>query len=148
MSDPSASIPWPHDTVRSDLEDAGNASTQAPFFWPTPPYAAYPQPTAQQAPEPCEILGLNNSRSSGHLIRFKQTERLVQIKVPPARAAMPSLKACGKRSSRACGTPRACRPASVRASCVHTPCSAPVPVGAWPSAVTGAVDNHASAWVG
>lgn len=89
MSDPSASIPWPHDTVRSDLEDAGSASTQAPFFWPTPPYAAYPQPMAQQVPEPCEIQGLNNSRSSGHLIRFKPTERLVQIKVPPARAAMP-----------------------------------------------------------
>ncbi|WP_395386165.1 GspE/PulE family protein [Paucibacter sp. JuS9] len=89
MSDPSASIPWPHDTVRSDLEEMASASAQPPFIWPTPPYAAYPQPVPQKVPEACEIQGLNNSRSNGHLIRFSGADRLLQIKVPPARAAMP-----------------------------------------------------------
>ena len=59
------------------------------FKWPTPPYAAYPQAVAQTAPEPCEILGLNNSRSPGHIILMAPHERLAQINVPPARNAMP-----------------------------------------------------------
>mmetsp|Transcript_68813 Transcript_68813/g.161920 ORF Transcript_68813/g.161920 Transcript_68813/m.161920 type:complete len:208 (+) Transcript_68813:162-785(+) len=66
----------------------------------------------------------------------------------PARAAMPSLKACGKRSSRPCGTPRAVRPASVSATWVQTPCSGPAAGGCWPWAVTGAVDSQARAWLG
>ena len=59
------------------------------FKWPTPPYAAYPQAVVQTAPEPCEILGLNNSRSPGHVILMAPHERLAQINVPPARNAMP-----------------------------------------------------------
>jgi type II secretory ATPase GspE/PulE/Tfp pilus assembly ATPase PilB-like protein len=61
----------------------------ADFRWPTPPYAAYPQPVSQLAPEPCEILGLNNSRSGGHIILLAPHERLAHINVPPARSAMP-----------------------------------------------------------
>ena len=59
------------------------------FQWPTPPYPAYPQPQPQAAPEPCEILGLNNSRSTGHVILMAAAERVAQVNVPPARSAMP-----------------------------------------------------------
>ncbi len=59
------------------------------FKWPMPPYAAYPAATAQTAPEPCEILGLNNSRSTGRVILMATHERLAQINIPPARGAMP-----------------------------------------------------------
>ncbi len=61
----------------------------ADFKWPTPPYAAYPTASAQSAPEPCEILGLNNSRSTGRVILMATHERLAQINIPPARGAMP-----------------------------------------------------------
>jgi len=61
----------------------------ADFKWPTPPYAAYPTAAAQSAPEPCEILGLNNSRSTGRVILVAAHERLAQINIPPARGAMP-----------------------------------------------------------
>jgi type II secretory ATPase GspE/PulE/Tfp pilus assembly ATPase PilB-like protein len=66
--------------------------TQEPaldFRWPTPPFAAYPQPTEQLAPEPVEILGLNNSRSAGHMILMAPHERLAHINVPPARSSVP-----------------------------------------------------------
>ncbi len=79
-----------------DDKPAGKAKTatvtQEPvvdFRWPTPPYAAYPQPAQQLAPEPCEILGLNNSRSGGHIILMAPHERLAHINVPPARSAVP-----------------------------------------------------------
>ncbi|MBV8502848.1 MAG: Flp pilus assembly complex ATPase component TadA [Paucibacter sp.] len=41
------------------------------------------------APEPCEILGLNNSRSGGHVILIAPNERLAHVNVPPARSAVP-----------------------------------------------------------
>ncbi len=67
-----------------------SADAQAPgFLWPCPPYAAYPQPQGQQGAEPCEILGLNNSRSSGQMLSLDAAERFVQINVPPARNGMP-----------------------------------------------------------
>ncbi|MBL8277907.1 MAG: Flp pilus assembly complex ATPase component TadA [Pelomonas sp.] len=59
------------------------------FLWPCPPYVAYPQPEVQRGPEACEILGLNNSRSPGQLLRVDAGERLVHINVPPARNSMP-----------------------------------------------------------
>ncbi|RTL39052.1 MAG: pilus assembly protein PilB [Burkholderiales bacterium] len=58
-------------------------------MWPCPPYVAYPQPEVQRGPEACEILGLNNSRSVGQLLRLDGSDRLVHINVPPARNSMP-----------------------------------------------------------
>jgi type II secretory ATPase GspE/PulE/Tfp pilus assembly ATPase PilB-like protein len=85
MHDPSAPLDWPHAQARAKA-----GPEPAPHFqWPTPPYAAYPQPQDQTAPEPCEILGLNNSRTSGHVILMVPPERLAQVTVPPARSAMP-----------------------------------------------------------
>jgi type II secretory ATPase GspE/PulE/Tfp pilus assembly ATPase PilB-like protein len=83
MTDPSEPLPWPH----GDAEPT--ASPPSGFLWPSPPYAAYPQPQVQQGPEACEILGLNNSRSSGQLLQLDGADRIVRINVPPARNSMP-----------------------------------------------------------
>ncbi|MFG6487697.1 ATPase, T2SS/T4P/T4SS family [Roseateles sp. BYS78W] len=83
MTDTSEPLPWPH----GDAEASGGSP--AGFLWPSPPYAAYPQPQVQQGPEACEILGLNNSRSNGQLLELEASERIVRINVPPARNSMP-----------------------------------------------------------
>ncbi|WP_371816449.1 ATPase, T2SS/T4P/T4SS family [Roseateles sp. DAIF2] len=85
MHDPSAPLHWPH----AKAQDAGTPESEPHFQWPTPPYAAYPQPQDQTGPEPCEILGLNSSRTTGHVILMVPSERLAQVTVPPARNAMP-----------------------------------------------------------
>lgn len=95
MVDPSAPLHWPYGkpAAAAASEPAARAllGAGAPeaFAWPMPPYAAYPQAQAQTGPEPCEILGLNNSRSTGHVIQLAPLERVAQINVPPARNAMP-----------------------------------------------------------
>lgn len=83
MTDPSEPLPWPHGDA------AASAEPPPGFLWPSPPYAAYPQPQVQQGPEACEILGLNNSRSNGQLLALDAVERTVRINVPPARNSMP-----------------------------------------------------------
>ncbi|MCE4539392.1 Flp pilus assembly complex ATPase component TadA [Pelomonas sp. P7] len=87
MTDPSQPLPWPHGDAESPAAAPG--SPLPGFFWPCPPYAAYPQPQVQKGPEACEILGLNNSRSNGQLLSLDAGERLVHINVPPARNSMP-----------------------------------------------------------
>lgn len=87
MTDPSQPLSWPHGGADPAATDAGVSASG--FLWPCPPYAAYPQAQAQQAAEACEILGLNNSRSAGQLLRMDAGERMVQITVPPARNSMP-----------------------------------------------------------
>lgn len=89
MHDLSAPLDWPHGAAPAARPDAAGAPPQTVFMWPTPPYAAYPQPSAQLNPEPCEILGLNNSRTIGLLILMAPDERLAQVNVPPARNPMP-----------------------------------------------------------
>ncbi|MBA4217396.1 MAG: pilus assembly protein PilB [Methylibium sp.] len=87
MSDPSQPLPWPHGDADTSTAAAGGPVSG--FLWPTPPYAAYPQAQAQRGSEPCEILGLNNSRSNGQLLSLDMATRLVTINVPPARNGMP-----------------------------------------------------------
>ncbi|RZJ08897.1 MAG: pilus assembly protein PilB [Rubrivivax sp.] len=85
MTDPSQPIAWTldgDDTAASPVAPRG-------FLWPNPPYAAYPEPQTQQGAEACELLGLNNSRSTGQLLALDASERLVRINVPPARNSMP-----------------------------------------------------------
>ena len=82
MNDPSQPIPWPQAEPSAGAPASG-------FMWPCPPYVAYPQPEVQRAPEACEILGLNNSRSLGQVLRLESAARLVHINVPPARNSMP-----------------------------------------------------------
>lgn len=83
MTDPSEPLPRPQGDAEADTGLPGD------FLWPTPPYAAYPQPEVQREPEACEILGMNNSRSSGKLLELDAAERIVRINVPPARNSMP-----------------------------------------------------------
>jgi type II secretory ATPase GspE/PulE/Tfp pilus assembly ATPase PilB-like protein len=85
MNDPSQPLPWPH----VEPGAAGPGVPASGFLWPCPPYVAYPQPEVQRAPEACEILGLNNSRSQGQLLRLEAADRVVHINVPPARNSMP-----------------------------------------------------------
>jgi len=84
MTDPSEPLPW---TDGDATPQPGGPVTHFP--WPSPPYAAYPQTGAPQGPEPCEILGLNNSRSNGQLLSVDVSDRIVNINVPPARNSMP-----------------------------------------------------------
>ena len=87
MTDPSQPLPWPNGDADASSADSGPPASG--FLWPCPPYAAYPQPQVQRGQEACEILGLNNSRSAGQLLRLDATDRFVQINVPPARNSMP-----------------------------------------------------------
>jgi len=88
MPDLSAPLEWPHGTAKPRVDPAARGA-EGSFAWPTPPFACYPQAAAQTAPEACEILGLNNSRNTGHVILIAAEERIAQITVPPARSAMP-----------------------------------------------------------
>jgi type II secretory ATPase GspE/PulE/Tfp pilus assembly ATPase PilB-like protein len=86
MSDPSIPLSWPHGKPGSTAE--GRSATPADAFaWPCPPYPAYPQAQPQTSPEPCEILGLNNGRTLGHIILMAPHERLAQVNIPPSRGA-------------------------------------------------------------
>ena len=70
------------DTVADTLQEGG-------FRWPTPPFAAYPQPLAQREHEGCRIVGLNGRVMQGRLNFFVPSERVAHIQVPPARTTMP-----------------------------------------------------------
>lgn len=84
MQDLSTPLAWTEGKTPARSEALGSI-----FTWPTPPYAAYPQPAAQSGSEPCEIIGLNNSRTVGLLVLMVPEDRLAQVNVPPARNPMP-----------------------------------------------------------
>jgi type II secretory ATPase GspE/PulE/Tfp pilus assembly ATPase PilB-like protein len=79
---PEAPAPSP----RAELAD--KASREA-FCWPMPPYACYPAATPQTDPLPCEIVGLNNTRTKGRLTFFVPEEQVAHVQVPPARTTLP-----------------------------------------------------------
>lgn len=92
MTDPSVPLQWPHtqpDALNGIGGRAGSGSARAIFEWPTPPFAAYPQPRPQQDPMACEILGRNGSRTVGKVLLMSPAERQAMVLVPPARNAMP-----------------------------------------------------------
>jgi type II secretory ATPase GspE/PulE/Tfp pilus assembly ATPase PilB-like protein len=60
-----------------------------PFAWPSPPFASYPAPVCQIAPEPCEVEGLNGNVMKVRLINFDPAAGVAQIQSPPARTTMP-----------------------------------------------------------
>lgn len=92
MHDPSVPLEWPQSAqppmASGSVADATSADRPG-FAWPSPPYAAYPQARPQVGPEPCELLGLNNGRTQGQLLRFIPNERQVVVNVPPSRNNMP-----------------------------------------------------------
>jgi type II secretory ATPase GspE/PulE/Tfp pilus assembly ATPase PilB-like protein len=78
--------PAPAPTARAELAD--KASREA-FCWPMPPYASYPAATPQTDPLPCEIVGLNDTRTKGRLTFFVPDEQVAHVQVPPARTTLP-----------------------------------------------------------
>ena len=58
------------------------------FLWPTPPYAAYPGPSLQTQPEPCEIEGPNGKVTGGRMIFINPVMGIVHVQVPPARGTL------------------------------------------------------------
>jgi type II secretory ATPase GspE/PulE/Tfp pilus assembly ATPase PilB-like protein len=64
-------------------------TTRGVFCWPTPPYASYPPATPQTDPLPCEIIGLNDSRTKGKLTFFVPEEAVAHVQLPPARTTLP-----------------------------------------------------------
>jgi type II secretory ATPase GspE/PulE/Tfp pilus assembly ATPase PilB-like protein len=89
MFDLTASPP----TTSTPCEDASVAdhevTAQGMFMWPSPPYAAYPQPRPQNHPLACEIVGLNDGRMRGRLFFMLPHEGVAHVQVPPARTTMP-----------------------------------------------------------
>ncbi|WP_425334625.1 ATPase, T2SS/T4P/T4SS family [Paucibacter sediminis] len=84
-ADLSAPLSWPY----APKPDSGSdAAPDAQFHWPTPPFAAYPEPSPHLGPEACEIIGINNSRTVGSVLQISAAERTLQVNVPPARNAM------------------------------------------------------------
>jgi type II secretory ATPase GspE/PulE/Tfp pilus assembly ATPase PilB-like protein len=99
MPDLSAPLNWPHaEAANTNAAASATSNANTPttfelnpvegFTWPTPPYAAYPSPQRQDAPEPCEVLGLNNSRGQGMMILMLPQDRTAQLNLPPARSPM------------------------------------------------------------
>jgi type II secretory ATPase GspE/PulE/Tfp pilus assembly ATPase PilB-like protein len=79
-------------TQRMSLEPGMSSSDKlspAAFCWPTPPYASYPVATPQTDPLPCEIVGLNDKRTSGRLTFFVPEESVAHVQLPPARTTVP-----------------------------------------------------------
>jgi type II secretory ATPase GspE/PulE/Tfp pilus assembly ATPase PilB-like protein len=73
------------------VEDAALPASAAAegFAWPTPTYACYPAPTRLVEPEPCQIEGLNGRLMSGMLLQMDPAEGVAQVRIPPARIAIP-----------------------------------------------------------
>ncbi len=61
--------------------DGARAEPEA-FAWPTPPFAAYPAPQAQEQPEPVEITAINGARSMGQLLRLLPVQRQALLRLP------------------------------------------------------------------
>ena len=71
------------------VERANDKTSHEVFRWPTPPYASYPIATPQTDPLPCEIVGLNDKRTSGRLTFFVPEEKVAHVQLPPARTTLP-----------------------------------------------------------
>jgi hypothetical protein len=88
MSEMLTALQWVPPEGEVTLRTAPEKARHQPFRWPTPPFANYPDATEQSRPEPCEILGLNESRKTGRLIFFVPDESVVHVQVPPARTTV------------------------------------------------------------
>ena len=96
MTDLSIPLEWePIPTARAGSRIAAlptvavDKVASAPFCWPTPPYASYPVATPQTDPLPCEIVGLNDKRTTGRLTFFVPDDKVAYVQLPPARTTLP-----------------------------------------------------------
>jgi type II secretory ATPase GspE/PulE/Tfp pilus assembly ATPase PilB-like protein len=69
--------------------DAGGGDAPAAFAWPSPPLACYPTPQPLGEPEPCQIEGPTGKLMNGALLGFDPDAGVAQVRIPPARIAMP-----------------------------------------------------------
>jgi len=67
----------------------GRQLSHEPFSWPTPPYANYPGAMPQTDPVACEIVGLNDQRTTGRLTFFVPEESVIHVQLPKARTTVP-----------------------------------------------------------
>ncbi len=70
-------------------DDSGDKLSREAFRWPTPPFVSYPVATVQTDPLPCEIVGLNDKRTTGRLTFFVPEESVAHVQLPPARTTLP-----------------------------------------------------------
>lgn len=62
---------------------AAGVSHWTPYAWPTPPLAAYPQPSPSLEPEPCEIEARGGQLMMGTLVEFDLNEGQARVLLPP-----------------------------------------------------------------
>ncbi|MEQ1805345.1 MAG: ATPase, T2SS/T4P/T4SS family, partial [Burkholderiaceae bacterium] len=89
MADQSTVPEWELSTIAAPLEPPIERASSASFRWPTPPFAAYPEPHEQTDPLPCEVVGVNGIRSTGRLTFFVPDQQLAYLQMPPARTTFP-----------------------------------------------------------
>ena len=85
MADDTATAEWAMTTIPAAFEPEVEKATEETFRWPTPPFATYPEPTEQTEPLACDVVGLNNVRSSGRLTFFVPEQSVAYVHLPPAR---------------------------------------------------------------
>ncbi len=85
MADDTATAEWAMTTIPAAFEPEVEKATEEAFRWPTPPFATYPEPTEQTEPLACDVVGLNNVRSSGRLTFFVPEQSVAYVQMPPAR---------------------------------------------------------------
>lgn len=61
----------------------------APFAWPTPPFAAYALPEPQREPLACEIEGRTGNLMTGQLVAMEVVQGIARVQVPPERISLP-----------------------------------------------------------
>ncbi|MDM0090789.1 MULTISPECIES: ATPase, T2SS/T4P/T4SS family [unclassified Variovorax] len=59
------------------------------FLWPRPPGAAYPPPSVQTEPLPCEIRGTNGQHAAGRMTFFIPDQAVALVQLPRARTTVP-----------------------------------------------------------
>lgn len=62
---------------------------EAPFAWPTPPFAAYALPEPQRSPLACEIEGRTGNLMQGLLVLMEVGAGIARVQVPPEQVSLP-----------------------------------------------------------
>jgi type II secretory ATPase GspE/PulE/Tfp pilus assembly ATPase PilB-like protein len=75
--------------LRPARADDAMKLSRAAFSWPTPPYASYAVAVPQTDPLPCEIVGHNDTRTTGRLTFFVPDDGVAHVQLPPARTTLP-----------------------------------------------------------
>jgi type II secretory ATPase GspE/PulE/Tfp pilus assembly ATPase PilB-like protein/GNAT superfamily N-acetyltransferase len=89
MSEETPVAEWAMTTIPAELEPQVEKASEPAFRWPTPPFATYPEPTEQTEPLHCDVVGVNNVRSTGRLTFFVPEQSVAYVQMPPARTTFP-----------------------------------------------------------